>query len=113
MSSSYISEVIPKNVRGRFTVSIGFIYAFGEIFTCFVSMFTLKNTHEGNWRALVFIVAQPALIGLIGIHFYLDESPRFKMVIEKNMDEAIHILQKIARKNGNDFIIQEEEKRKL
>ena len=52
----FLAEVTPKHLRGAVLTVGSAIFAFGELFTCFLGYFCLDNVYSGNWKALAFSV---------------------------------------------------------
>lgn len=59
------------------TISINIGLLFGVILAYFI----LDSISAGNWRALMLWSVGPGLIAFIGALFFIDESPRYSMVI--------------------------------
>ena len=110
---TYLAEIIPKEVRGKALILAGASFTVGQLFACFVGFFTLESTSKGDWKSLFLWVAQPTLISWIGINFFLDESPRYEMIVKKNIQGGIDILNKIAETNNQNLEITEQDKIEL
>jgi MFS family permease len=92
----------------------GFFWIVGELFASIASFWTLDSANSGNWRTLLVIVAQPAILGWLGMWKFMEESPRSEMINKRDMDKAIEILKIMAISNGKkDFSIDEIEKQAL
>ena len=100
MCFTYLAEITPKEVRGKYLVIAGSFFTFGELLTCAVSYFALDGISSGNWRALLIWVAQPAILCWIGTIFYIHESPRYLIVSKGEIEQGIEILRKIAKENN-------------
>jgi Arabinose efflux permease len=105
LTITYLAEISPVNVRGKILLLCCILWTVGELYTCFVAYFALDNIYSGNWRSMVFWVCQPSLIGWLGAQAYLVESPRFVIVTQKNVEEGIKILKRMAEENGRGDII--------
>lgn len=57
MCFTYLAEITPKEVRGKYLVFAGAFFTIGELFACIVGYFTLDSLEAGNWRLLFLIVA--------------------------------------------------------
>ncbi|KAK3200369.1 hypothetical protein Dsin_023784 [Dipteronia sinensis] len=82
----YISEIAPKNLRGRFATVLQVMIASGSAITFFIGAIV-------SWRALALIEIIPCLVQLLGL-FIIPESPRWlaKIGQEKECEAAIHRL---------------------
>ena len=110
---TYLAEILPKEVRGKVLILAGASFTLGQLFACFVAFFTLESTSRGDWRTLFLWVAQPTILSWVGINFFLTESPRYEVVIKKDLNAGLDILKKIAVENNTDFDISAQEKEKL
>ncbi len=96
----YISEITPKNIRGKAVAMLSIPFGVGELVVCFLSiMFLSKDFSDGNWRALLVAAAIPSLITSILGYMYLLESPRY-LLFKECMDSSIDMMKKISIING-------------
>ena len=84
MCITYLTEITPKEVRGKWLVLAGGFFTLGEFLACFIAFLTLDSASSGNWRALFIWVAQPAFLCALGIKYLMHESPRYEVVVKKN-----------------------------
>lgn len=109
MCFTYLTEITPKEIRGRALVLAGGFFTLGELLTCGVSFFTLNGISSGNWRLLLICVAQPALLCWIGTIFWLYESPRYLISNKHDIKQAVDVLNKIASQRDAGLVLGEEE----
>ncbi len=102
LSTTYISEIAPPNVRGRLSSLYQLLTTIGIFLTYLVNLFIVNLiSHAWNvttgWRWMLGIGAVPALLFFLALLFS-PESPRF--LIEKlHVREGYNTL---ARVNGSD-----------
>ncbi len=106
----YISEIAPKDIRGRmvslfqFTITIGLIVCVIANWQIFSSASdNMDNTElsefyrwlavDENWRLMFMAEALPAIVFFI-CSFFIPESPRW-LVQQDKQTQALHILSKI------------------
>lgn len=58
-------------------ILIGIFYTFGELWVCLISLLTMKNLTNGNWKLMLILSSFPALLVFILMYFFLIESPRY------------------------------------
>jgi len=109
MCITYLTEITPKEVRGKWLVLAGGFFTLGEFLACFIAFFTLDSSSSGNWRALFIWVAQPAVLCALGIKYLMHESPRYEIVVKKNYNGGVKILESIAKVNGVPLELNEED----
>ena len=110
MCFTYLAEITPKEVRGKYLVIAGSFFTFGELLTCGVSYFALDSMSSGNWRVLLVFVAQPALLCWLcwlGTLLFIHESPRYLIVSRGDLEQGAEILQKISRNNRGNICIDD------
>ncbi|XWS57596.1 hypothetical protein CRYUN_Cryun09bG0187300 [Craigia yunnanensis] len=80
---SYIAEITPKNLRGRFTAILPLTTCWGISFMYVVGSFV-------NWRVLALIAIIPSLLQL-PLLFFIPESPRWlaKVGRDKELEAAL------------------------
>jgi SP family galactose:H+ symporter-like MFS transporter len=86
----YLSEIAPQRIRGAM------ISIYQLMITIGILVVYLSNTHlsaSGNWRAMVGVVALPALVFLLGV-LCLPDSPRW-LVIRQRKEDARAVLRRL------------------
>ena len=106
---TYLTEITPKENRGKYLVIAGGFFTIGELFTCFSAFYTLDGISSGNWRLLLVYVAQPALLCFLGVVFFLHESPRYLFAVKHEYEEGTEILQKIYQQNSQNIELTDNE----
>ncbi|RCH99340.1 myo-inositol transporter, partial [Rhizopus stolonifer] len=100
----YISEISPKNFRGRLSALNNIIITFGQV-VAYVINLTFAQT-EGGWRYMFGIGALPAIAQLLIMPF-MPESPR-QLVVNHQIGAAKHTFQKIYGSSiSNEFLDRE------
>jgi MFS transporter, SP family, galactose:H+ symporter len=90
----YISEISPRNVRGRLVsmyqlmITIGIVLAFLSN-TWLASYATFGGVTGGHWRIMLGVIAIPATIMFVGVLF-LPESPRW-LFLKGFKDRAVAV----------------------
>ncbi|WP_119343378.1 sugar porter family MFS transporter [Facilibium subflavum] len=106
----YISEISPKNIRGRLVTFNQFAITLG---ICLAYVVNLVFAQSGNWRAMLLMGVLPAALLLIMLVF-LPKSPRWLMARNqpkkaKEVLEKIHgYVQAVAEFNEIRTIIDKE-----
>ncbi|CEG63661.1 hypothetical protein RMATCC62417_00772 [Rhizopus microsporus] len=100
----YISEVAPKDFRGRLATLNTLIVTFGQVVAYIVNMVFAQT--EGGWRYMFGIGALPAAIQLVIMPF-MPESPR-RMVLTNDIMAAKQTLQKIYGQHVSEAFINRE-----
>jgi SP family myo-inositol transporter-like MFS transporter 13 len=100
----YVSEVAPKQVRGRLATLNTFVITFGQVMAYIVNII-FSETPSG-WRYMFGVGAIPAIIQLIVMPF-MPESPR-RMVAQNQLSLAKLTLQKIYGHSASDEFINHE-----
>jgi sugar porter (SP) family MFS transporter len=90
---TYISEISPKNWRGRLVALFQTMIVFG-ILIAFLSNFMVSQTISDGWRVMLGIEILPAIIFLIAI-VSAPESPRWLAIHKGDRDGALTILKKV------------------
>ena len=114
LAPSIISEITPMHLRGKGLVVVNFFFTLGKIYACFVAWFTLNDLTSGNWRAMLVFCTLPTIVVWFGTWKFLDESPRYLVVVGR-IEEGVNVLNKIGEKNnGKAYVcISEQEKTAL
>ena len=98
LTISMVSEIFPLKFRGKCIILTNFHTSIGKVYAIILAYFILTDFNTGNWRLLMIICSISSLIVIIGMVFYVKESPRFLISIEK-FDEAFEIIDHIGRTN--------------
>ncbi|RQW61184.1 sugar porter family MFS transporter [Vibrio viridaestus] len=98
VSPMYMSEVSPKQIRGRALSSQNFAIVFGQVVIFIVNFLIAKGmTHEWmtdiGWRIMIGSEAIPCTLFVLA-SFFIPESPRWLVMIGKT-EEAQRILGRI------------------
>lgn len=89
----YISEMSPKEKRGRLVSLYQLAITLGILFSYLVNYFCASLTT--NWRTMLFCGSIPAFIMLIGMIF-LKDTPRW-LLLKNKTDKAYKVLEKISQ----------------
>ncbi len=95
VSPMYMSEVSPKQIRGRALSSQNFAIVFGQVVIFIVNFLIAKGmTHEWmttiGWRIMIGSEAIPCAVFVLA-SFFIPESPRWLVMVGRN-DEAQKVL---------------------
>ncbi|MBN08956.1 MAG: MFS transporter [Flavobacteriaceae bacterium] len=102
---TYISEIAPKDKRGKLVALYQFNIVFG-ILIAFISNYSLQNIADESWRWMLGIEAIPALIYLIGVTT-IPNSPRWLIIKCGNVLLAKENYFKINRQKLNQSQIDD------
>jgi len=83
LSISMVSEIIPLKFRGKLIVLTNFCVSIGKIWGIFLAYLTFKNFTEGDWRLMMALCSITPLLVVIGMYFFVKESPRFLLSTRK------------------------------
>ncbi|CAO3610498.1 unnamed protein product [Cunninghamella echinulata] len=100
----FISEIAPKEIRGKLTTLNTLVITFGQV-VAYIFNIAFANVHEG-WRYMFGVAAIPPLIQLFFIAF-LPESPR-QLIISGRQEEAKKVIRNIYGNKATDEFIDEE-----
>ncbi|KAI7854843.1 general substrate transporter [Circinella umbellata] len=100
----YISEVSPKQIRGRLTTLNTLVVTFGQVIAYVINI-AFSNVPNG-WRYMFGLAGIPALIQLLVMPF-LPESPR-RMVIVGKPDQAKAALRRVYGDSVSDKFLDRE-----
>ncbi|MEP7266597.1 MAG: sugar porter family MFS transporter [Saprospiraceae bacterium] len=89
----YISEIAPKEKRGRLTAMFQFNLVLG-ILVAYLSNYLIGNRTENSWRIMLGIMAIPSVAFLV-LLFFVPESPRWLITARNKIKDATDILTKI------------------
>ncbi len=100
LNFTILAEVTPKKIRGAAMTLIGLFYVFGELACCAIAYYTTDNLNieTGNWRGLLLYSSFLALFCFVMLLFWLDESPRYDLVMG-NYDKAYATIEKMFATN--------------
>ena len=100
LNFTILAEITPKKIRGSAMTLIGLFYVLGELVCCGIAYITTDNLNveTGNWRGLLIYSSFLALMCFIMLYFWLDESPRYNLVMQK-YDEAFATIEKMFATN--------------
>ncbi|KAI8889435.1 general substrate transporter [Backusella circina FSU 941] len=100
----YVSEMAPKDIRGRLTTLNTLTITAGQVIAYIVNIIYSETVN--GWRYMFGIGAIPAIIQLVVMPF-MPESPR-RLVAQGQLTEARTVLKKIyGGGTSNEFIEQE------
>ncbi len=95
---TYISELSPKDKRGRLVARYQFMIVFG-ILIAFISNYLLKGVAgENDWRFMLGVETIPAIAYTIMV-LYIPESPRWLLVKKNDEAAARKVFEKIGNKD--------------
>ncbi|KAI9499214.1 general substrate transporter [Zychaea mexicana] len=100
----YISEVSPRQIRGRLTTLNTLVVTFGQVIAYVINI-AFANVHDG-WRYMFGLAGIPALIQLVVMPF-LPESPR-RLVAVGKADQAKASLRRIYGNSVSDSFLDRE-----
>ncbi|CAO3594897.1 unnamed protein product [Absidia cylindrospora] len=100
----FVSEIAPKNIRGRLTTLNTLVITFGQVIAYVINI-AFANVDQG-WRYMFGIAGIPALFQLVVMPF-LPESPRH-LVISGKKDQARKVIRKIYGDSVSDAFIDNE-----
>ncbi|PWN51662.1 putative ITR2-myo-inositol transporter [Violaceomyces palustris] len=88
----YIQELAPARIRGRLTTLNSVAVTGGQVIAYAIGA-GFENVNDG-WRWIIAMGAFPPVIQAIGIHFFMPESPRYLVKVDK-AGEAKRAMRKI------------------
>lgn len=107
---SYYVEVTPLRERGKNMVMAGAYWVCGGIFTTFVAFCLATYIEDVNWRYLIIIVSQPILVSAVLVSLYVEESPRYLLLVKKDHEKFKESMRGIARKNESELLEEDLDK---
>lgn len=108
-----VSESVPLEYRGRFIVSIQFIYMLGCVYLIGCFYIFLDSYSAGDWRGMLRYNSIPAAGALVLSIFFLKESPRL-YIAKGDYERGFAELDKMGTTNNPNYEnITEEEKNQM
>lgn len=101
LGATMITELTPKNSRGRFMAILTASMVIGELYGSLMAFVFLKNLVTGDWRVLIICCTIPGSFSWLMSLVFLKESPRYELVAG-NYTEAFAIIEEMARENNFD-----------
>jgi sugar porter (SP) family MFS transporter len=101
----YISEIAPREKRGRLVVLYQFMLVLG-IFVAYASNYLIGDSGPNAWRFMLGAEAVPATLYLIMI-FTVSESPRWLVVYRHDQDTARNLLLELNPGRDPDELLRE------
>ena len=110
VSPMYMSEVSPRNIRGRALSMQNFAIVFGQIVIFVVNYFIARGATNVwldtvGWRIMIGSEAIPCVLFVIA-SFFIPESPRWHVMVGREKD-AMKTLSKIFKKRYAQTILDE------
>ena len=101
----YISEIAPRDRRGRLVVLYQFMLVLG-IFVAYASNFLIGDSGPNAWRFMLGAEAVPAALYLAMI-FTVSESPRWLVVYKHDMETARNLLVQLNPQGDPEKLLTE------
>jgi len=101
----YISEIAPRESRGRLVVLYQFMLVLG-IFVAYASNWLIGDSGPNAWRFMLGAEAIPAALYLAMI-FTVSESPRWLVVYKHDLDAAYQLLVELNPGRNPDELLNE------
>ena len=98
---AYVSEIAPKDRRGKLVALYQFNIVFG-ILVAFISNYLWRNAGDEAWRFMLGTEALPALIYTLLV-LGIPESPRWLLLKKGNWEEAKNVFQIINKDKNIDL----------
>jgi len=105
LTTIYITEILPKQIRGKWVVLINLFATIGNVYGILMAYFIMDNIEEGNWRWLLACTALLPFITLIGTFIYLRESMRF-FLIGKQFSQLRSVFNEIVDFNNRHRVFK-------
>lgn len=112
LSYSYLSEILPKEIRGRCLVLTGTFFTAGSLLTCLVAYLTLDSIDHGDWRGVTLWSSFPGMITFLLCAFFMHESPRY-LLLSGQKEKFLKVLNVMIRRNKVNTEITAKELKKL
>lgn len=100
LTTIYITEILPKHLRGKWVVLINLFVTIGNIYGTLMAYFVMESLEQGNWRLLLACTALLPFITLIGTLVYLRESMRF-LLSNKRIAQVKEVFNQIVNVNNH------------
>jgi sugar porter (SP) family MFS transporter len=98
---AYVSEIAPKERRGKLVALYQFNIVFG-ILVAFISNYLWRNAGDEAWRFMIGTEALPALIYTLMV-LGIPESPRWLLLKKGDWDEAKDVFKIMAKDSSIDL----------
>lgn len=114
LTTSMVCEIFPLKFRGKCIIFTSFCISIGKVYAIFLAYMILTDFQTGNWKLLMVISSLSTIFVIIGLIFFVKESPRFLIAIQK-FKEAFEIIDHIGivNKGYNYKPLTEKEKNGL
>lgn len=93
LAATILAEITPTHVRGRYMAILTMALLYGQILGAGLAVIFLN--HGEKWRILTASIMIPSFISLLLQGLFLDESPRFELLIG-NQANGLQIIDKMA-----------------
>ena len=104
---TYFIESSPSYNRGYFSVSVDFMYNFGQLVVLGATYFLMPDIDGDNWFIVMCFPYLLLIIPSFFLFFYLKESP-WNLANTKNTEELITALEFISYENTTTHLTEEE-----
>jgi MFS family permease len=104
---SYLIEISTPKTRSGVIVMLAIVFLTGSIMVILLSIVLIPGLNPDHWRELLLIISFPSFLSVIFQYFKLEESPRY-LAIYRRFDQAIQVLNDIAKTNGAPMLSTEE-----
>jgi len=81
---SILTEIVPTKDRMKvisFIVNGGIGFIMGELYAISLASVYMDGLNSGNWRGYLITLSLTLAISIIGIYFFIDDSPRHLLSI--------------------------------
>ncbi|KRX10655.1 Major facilitator superfamily domain, general substrate transporter [Pseudocohnilembus persalinus] len=105
VGASLITELTPKNMRGKGICTIILSINFGQLYGVFIGNFTIQQFETGSWRLFSFWAAFPLFFAIGISYYYLLESPLFLLQQADTQNqgfEVLEIINNLAQQQDNE-----------
>ncbi|CAE7228888.1 Slc22a3 [Symbiodinium natans] len=94
-----LAEAMPSSGRGKFGLYMEFFWTAGSLYVTAIAWLLLEQV---GWQVFTGAAAIPTLVASLAGYFSLPESPRWLVDMDRG-EEALEIVKKWAKRNGNDM----------
>lgn len=98
LTISIVSEITPLKYRGKSIIFTNFCVSIGKVWGILLAWMVLDDMSTGNWRLLMVLCSLSSLIVVLGLIYYVKESPRFLISVGR-FQEAAEIIDYMGRIN--------------